>query len=131
MQWNNDTNCGFSQSEPWIGISDNPHINVSNEEKDACSVLNYYRKLLSLRHNVTAFAKGSINFIDTGNANVLGYNRTYENNSYTVISNMSEKDVLLDKVFRYNKKIISNYADCNKDPIHSLRAFEAVVLFHF
>lgn len=52
MQWSNDHSAGFSSSaKTWMRV--NPSykagINVAEEEKDECSVLNFYRRMLAFR----------------------------------------------------------------------------------
>jgi glycosidase len=52
MQWDSSPNAGFTgaSTQPWIRVNDAyPDINVSKQESDPESVLNYYRKLISLR----------------------------------------------------------------------------------
>ena len=52
MQWNDSPNAGFSQAAPWLPVpaSYKTH-NVASELKDPDSVLQFYRRLLTLRHH--------------------------------------------------------------------------------
>ena len=50
MQWTDGENAGFTTGTPWLKVNSNyTDINVKNQEADAHSVLNYYRKLIALR----------------------------------------------------------------------------------
>ena len=50
MQWSSKENAGFTTGMPWLKVNSNyKEINVKSQEKDADSVLNYYRKLVKVR----------------------------------------------------------------------------------
>ena len=50
MQWSSDVNAGFTDGTPWLKVNENyREINVRKQEEDENSVLNYYRKLTTLR----------------------------------------------------------------------------------
>ena len=50
MQWTDGENAGFTTGTPWLKVNSNyTDKNVKNQEADAHSVLNYYRKLIALR----------------------------------------------------------------------------------
>ncbi|HMK20871.1 MAG TPA: alpha-glucosidase [Terriglobales bacterium] len=90
MQWNDTVNAGFSTHEPWLPVptSYKTH-NVASESKDPNSVLEFYRKVLALRHSNTVLLEGSCAALNEGDANVLSYLRTYKGNSVLVALNMS------------------------------------------
>ncbi len=50
MQWTPEKYAGFSTNKPWFYINHNyKTVNVETEDKDPNSILNFYRKCLSLR----------------------------------------------------------------------------------
>jgi glycosidase len=51
MQWDEGPNAGFSQATPWLPVppSYKTH-NVATELKDPNSVLQFYQRVLALRH---------------------------------------------------------------------------------
>lgn len=52
MQWNNTSFGGFSKTQPWLNMgNDRQEINVTDENLDPTSVLNFYRAMGKLRHN--------------------------------------------------------------------------------
>lgn len=50
MQWSGERNAGFTTGKPWLKVNPNYiQTNAAEEEKDAASVLQYYRQLIALR----------------------------------------------------------------------------------
>jgi alpha-glucosidase len=90
MQWNDTTNAGFSTHEPWLPVppSYKAH-NVATESKDPNSVLEFYRKVLALRHTNAVLLEGNYTALKEDDANVLSYLRTYKGKSVLVALNMS------------------------------------------
>jgi alpha-glucosidase len=90
MQWNTDTNAGFSTKDPWLPVppSYKTH-NVATESKDPDSVLNMYKKVLALRHTNEALLEGSYTALNEDDANVMSYLRSYKGKAVLVALNMS------------------------------------------
>ena len=90
MQWNDAENAGFSTHEPWLPV---PPIykthNVAAESKDPNSVLEFYRKVLALRHTDSVLLEGNYSALNEDDPNVLSYLRTYKGKSVLVVLNMS------------------------------------------
>lgn len=52
MQWDATGQAGFTTGRPWLKVNPNyKEINVASQEADKDSVLNFYRKLITLRKN--------------------------------------------------------------------------------
>lgn len=50
MQWSDESNAGFTSGTPWLMLNPNyTEINVKEQEAREDSVLNYYKKLLTLK----------------------------------------------------------------------------------
>ena len=50
MQWTDGKNAGFTEGTPWLRVNPNcSRINVKDQEKNAGSVLSFYKKLTVLR----------------------------------------------------------------------------------
>ena len=50
MQWTGGKNAGFTEGTPWLRVNPNcSRINVKDQEKNAGSVLSFYKKLTALR----------------------------------------------------------------------------------
>jgi alpha-glucosidase len=91
MQWDSSTNAGFSQTQPWLPVAQNyPTHNVATELKDPDSILNFYRRLLALRHHNIALLDGSYVPLNENDPNVLAYLRQSGNKTVLVALNMSD-----------------------------------------
>lgn len=67
MQWSGATGGGFSAGEPWLPLG--PELerrNVAVQEKDAHSLLNFYRKAIWLRKERPALITGSYRSVVEG-----------------------------------------------------------------
>jgi alpha-glucosidase len=91
MQWTADTNAGFSATKPWLPVSP-AYIthNVSSEQADPHSILNWYKQLLKLRHTDPALLEGKWVPLNENDENVLVYLRQHKNEAVLVALNMSE-----------------------------------------
>lgn len=90
MQWNDSSNAGFSQAAPWLPVpaSYKTH-NVETELKDPNSVLQFYKRLLVLRHQESALLDGDYVALNQDNRDVLSYLRRHGNEAVLVVLNMS------------------------------------------
>ena len=90
MQWTADVNGGFSKAKPWLPVppSASTH-NVATESADPASILNFYKRLLDLRHHEKALLEGEYIPLDENNPNVLSFLRRFNNEAVLVVLNMS------------------------------------------
>lgn len=90
MQWTNGLHAGFSTVNPWESINSNyTTFNVATEEADSNSLLNWYKKLIGIRHNEAALRRGNY-FAATGAPSpIYSFVRTYESDTVLVIVNTS------------------------------------------
>ena len=90
MQWTAGKNAGFSDVQPWLPVAGNYKThNVQSEEKDANSILNFYRTLINLRRQNNALTAGKLLVINDNNADVLTYLRKTDDQTILVSINMS------------------------------------------
>jgi alpha-glucosidase len=90
MQWNDSTYAGFSSATPWLPVDERyKSYNVETEKTDPQSILNYYRRLLEMRHKDRALLDGKYVALNENDPNVLSYLRTYKGRSVLVVLNMS------------------------------------------
>ena len=90
MQWNDAPNAGFSTVKPWLPVPDSYKThNVATESKDPESVLNFYKRVLKLRHENEALTEGSYTALNDTDPNVLAYLRSFEGKAVLVVLNMS------------------------------------------
>lgn len=116
VQWSAEKNAGFTTGTPWFHINPNyKEINVAAEEKNPDSLLNYYRKLLSLRKQYKEAAiYGRYEEHMKGSGKLYVYDKIGDDGSkLTVISNMSDKPVSAARAKKYVPEravqIIANY----------------------
>jgi alpha-glucosidase len=90
MQWSDATNAGFTTATPWLPVpaSYKTH-NVAAESKDSNSILNFYKRVLELRHKNEALLEGSYVALNESDANVLSYLRKSKDHAVLVVLNMA------------------------------------------
>ncbi len=93
MQWSAARNAGFSEAQPWNPVDPKyQQYNVEAERKDPKSILNWYRKLLTLRRTNAALREGNYTALNEDDPNVLAYMRSYKGQNTVVVLNMSGTD---------------------------------------
>ncbi len=132
MQWDAGTYAGFSESKPWIGIPDNhSYINVTMEEQDPDSILNYYRKLIQLRKQYAVIQEGAIEFLYQEQQEVFGYKRLLGGQELLVVNNLTGQEVVLQTPVDCGgcECLIGNYQkEVSGDWLETLQSYESVVL---
>lgn len=97
MCWNSSEYAGFSKTKPWLPMNKNyKKINVEVEIPKQDSLLNTYKKLLSIRRESNVLRKGDIRLLDDPNGKVLAYFRIYKKNRLLVLLNFKNEEVLFD-----------------------------------
>lgn len=131
MQWNDSTNAGFSAGKSWIGINPNYiEINVEKQEKDPNSILNFYKKMISLKKQDNLFIYGVYDLILEDDEKIYAYTRSLDNQKAVIICNLTEQEALYeykDKELTYDELLLSNYdvAYHEKSTKFALRPYEA------
>ena len=131
MQWDNTKYAGFSEAEPWISLPEvREGVNVSDQETDGDSVLNFYRKLVNLRKEYEVIRDGRIEFIYDSVKEILGYKRIGEDGDILVLNNMSKDEVSLPQTIDMTgrKILLSNYDESRISGIDVLRPYECIVI---
>lgn len=91
VQWNSSFNAGFTNTQPWIKVNENhTYINVEDQEKEANSILNYYREMIKFRKENLIFIYGDYESIDDSNPKIYAYRRWDESEDYLVVHNFSD-----------------------------------------
>ncbi|MGN0293325.1 MAG: alpha,alpha-phosphotrehalase [Lachnospiraceae bacterium] len=145
MQWSSEKYAGFSETQPWIDLSDNwQSINAETELSDETSVLAFYRQLISLRKSMKIIAEGTIRFL-TGHEeeaeNILAYERVLGNEHMAVFCNLSPETIQIHsernpetgdkKEWKHYRKILGNYDETewkNGKPL--MKPYEVLVLYY-
>ncbi|MDN5601830.1 MAG: alpha-glucosidase [Staphylococcus equorum] len=130
MQWTNGINGGFSEHEPWFPVNPNyTEINVSSQQQDSNSILNFYKSLIQLKKSHDIFTYGTFNLIDAENEHVFAYIRELDGKRVLVVGNLTDKSATLEfnETINENNIELHNYKD-NKLNLNALRPFEAFVI---
>jgi alpha-glucosidase len=89
MQWDTGMFAGFSTVKPWLPLNaDYSTVNVEVQDKDPLSVLNFYRRLITLRRAQPALHKGDFQSIES-DKDVVAYRRMYQGIEIMVILNFA------------------------------------------
>jgi len=101
MQWDTSKNGGFSTADTTIrpvitkGFYAFSRINVDSQQNDKSSLLNWIRRLASLRQQYPAFAYGDWKAVDAGSENVLALRYDWNHQSFVTLHNFSDKAVVI------------------------------------
>ena len=98
MQWNMNLNAGFSTANPQklhLPIITDPvyryeSVNVSTQEENPSSLVWWIKNAIAMRKRLNVFGRGDLKFIDSDNAKVLSFVRSYENQQIIVVANLSQ-----------------------------------------
>lgn len=133
MQWTDERYCGFSDTKPWIPVSDNfEKINVKKQKQDRDSILEFYKKLIMLRKEKEVIARGNIEFMEVENAGVLAYTRCLDKQKLLVCCNFRDVESQMEftQEWKSRRKILGNYEENHKNnyKVLTLRPYEIIVL---
>ena len=134
MQWDGSRNAGFTTGSPWLPLAPEAEFcNVASMAEDEHSILNLYRRLISLRRSEQALSLGSYTPLHfEGADDLLAYERSDGARRFVVVLNLgaTERDVRSELVSGLSVKI-STVEDRAGEPITgslSLRPNEGVIL---
>jgi alpha-glucosidase len=120
MQWDASLHAGFSNSEPWLPVSEDYRTrNVAVQDDNPTSMLNLYRKLLWLRRQTPAFQTGSYRTVEQSNTNCFCYLRSQGAKEYLVTLNFTNKPQDLSLALS-KRAIIALSTNLNRDGEFSL-----------
>lgn len=92
MQWDNTSKGGFTAGTPWTSLANNSDpYNVSYQLGDSDSLLNFYRRLISLRKLYPSLRRGDFKLLTTSDSSVISYIRIGTNESVVVVANFSSQ----------------------------------------
>ncbi len=125
MQWTAERHAGFTSGTPWLPVNENYRtLNAAAEEKDADSVLHFYRHLAKLRETIPALLDGVYEELLEENEQIYAFSRTLGKTCIKTAVNFSTKDAALPAGFLRGTRLAGSYADA---PTTSLRPLEAVI----
>ena len=84
MQWDDSHNAGFTDGHPWIQVNPNyREINAADQQADADSVYNYYRRLIQLRSEMDVLVYGDYTDLLPEHETVFAFTRSLSTDSGT------------------------------------------------
>ena len=123
MQWNANKNAGFSTGETWLPVNENyKTINAAAEDKNADSVLNWYRKLAKLRADNKALTYGDYKLLLEDSEEIFAFARSYNGKTLITAVNFSDKKINLPKEFTDKKILLDSESDADKNILKPLEA---------
>ena len=121
MQWTNENYAGFSNTLPWTYVNENyKNCNVESQKYNNNSMLNNYKLIINLRKFMSEIIqKGTYKFLK--NNKYLGYEITFKNSIYYIISNLNSQSNIFNKNF--DKILYSNFDFYNK----TLKPYQIII----
>lgn len=126
MQWNGETNAGFTSGEPWIKVNPNYRdINAESEMADADSIFHYYRKLIQMRKQYPVFVDGEFRLLMEDDENIFCYLRKNDSEELLVLCNFfgNQIECEMPEGWCDAELLICNYKEV--DDAEVLRPYEA------
>ena len=129
VQWDNTENAGFSSATPWFFVNENyKEVNVAAQEQDADSVLNFYRKIIKLRKELSVVKHGKYTEYYKHSSKLQMYSREDDKQKLLVVCSYSEnkESFKVPKGFDINNAelIVQNYKAVD---INTLKPYETRV----
>jgi oligo-1,6-glucosidase len=136
MQWDETKNAGFTTGSPWIKVNPNyQKINISSQENQSDSILNFYRAMIRIRKDHKTLVYGDFEVVDIENPQLFIYWRLEEKERYLIIINFSDNNQKLpvsDQLNLSNPQCLMSNYEVHDPTIYifeaEMRPWEAVLL---
>ena len=119
IQWDTNTNAGFSEVEPWIKVNPNyVDINVEKALKEPNSIFYFYQKMLAYRKANPTLIYGTYKDLNPSDEHVFVYRRSDAEATFFVILNFSEAQIPMVRYLPNMKALtleVSNYKTTSPD----------------
>ncbi len=118
VQWDASENAGFTSGTPWLPVNENyRQINAAAEEKDPASLLNFYRKAISLRKRLPVVRYGRYREHFHESRELYVYSRECKGQKLLVVCSFTEKECKLKVPRGFDlakaELILQNYDDAS------------------
>ena len=116
MQWNRQTNAGFTSGKPWLGVNPNyPLYNVETEAADPNSLYNFYKKAIAFRQSLPVVENGSYQEYNHQNPHVYFYSRQDDKTTLLFIGSFTDGSPFIKAPAGFNlangEVILANYPE--------------------
>ncbi len=114
MHWSADAHGGFTTGTPWLKVNPNyGDINVSSQDMNPRSILNFYRKMITIRQTYPALVYGVFEPFAMDDPNIFAYYRQDDEYQLLVVLNFSAEEQVFDLDVAVDPerliRIVSNY----------------------
>lgn len=129
MQWDSSKNAGFTKSKPWIPLNNNfKMINVTDQEEDPHSILQYYRKMIAFRKANKTLVYGKYKDLEPNDSKLFIYKRWDKKNLFLIAHNFSDNSQEFNS--DYIKGLtLSNSNYLSNEKRNSLQPWESRIYF--
>ncbi|UZR93825.1 glycoside hydrolase family 13 protein [Chondrinema litorale] len=132
MQWDATENAGFTAGTPWLPVNNNyQEINVTAQDKDPNSCLNYFRKMVAFRKNNPILVYGDYELELPDDEQIFAYTRTQDDKKLLILLNFSTEQATTNISERFNLKqepVINNYPSVSmEDTSLVLEPYQALI----
>ena len=116
VQWSGEANAGFTTGTPWFYVNENyKEVNVAAQEQDPDSVLNFYRKAIALRKELSCVRFGNYKEYGKFSSKLYTYSREDDKQKILVVCSFTDKAVGWSAPSGFDLKtgelILGNYPD--------------------
>jgi alpha-glucosidase len=132
MQWDSSAQAGFTTGTPWLPVADDYTLrNVEAETADPHSLLNLYRRLISLRRSEVALTVGQYTTL-VARGEIMAYTRAHAGRRILVVLNLSARPQSCKlPSMRGGHVLLSTYLDGQEDMLSdhvTLRSNEGLII---
>jgi alpha-glucosidase len=122
MQWSDDDNAGFSSGSPWLKVNPNyQEINVEKQQKDAGSILNFYKKLIQMKKSNEVFTYGTYDLLEKDDPKIYAYTRTLADEKVIIMANLSIEPAVLEGIsLEFSHLLLNNYHVPAHEPLKKI-----------
>ena len=94
VQWSGEENAGFTTGQPWMSVNPNyPDINVEKQDSDPDSILNFYRRAILLRKQLSCVRWGNYKEYKKNSKKLYMYSRQDPRQKLLVVCSFWSKPV--------------------------------------
>ena len=91
VQWDTTENAGFSTATPWFYVNENyTEVNVATQEQNPDSILNFYRKTIKLRKELSCVRHGNYTEYNKLSSKLYVYTREDDKQKILVVCSYSD-----------------------------------------
>lgn len=114
MLWSNSNKTGIPHNPPNADYSKKPEFGVEEQLKDKSSLLRHYMKLVSIKNNYPAIARGVITPIES-KEEIVAFSVLYKEEKLGIFHNVSDKEIIVEIPEGYSKvKLLESVASEGK-----------------